>query len=309
MSVVAILLKYLKEIWFIVFELFIWLPNILNIFRRLCINVITAGRIPHHIAIIMDGNRRYAVKANMEKGEAHKIGSDKLTQTIDWCRQLGIQELTVYAFSIDNFKRSKDEVDILMNLLRQKFKEILEKPEKTQADGVCIRIIGNIVLLPEDLGKLASKVMIMTKYHKNFFLNLALSYSSKDELTTGAAAVVHGVNLNLIDPIDITPQLISDCLATNHSPNPGILVRTSGEVRFSDFLLWQMGTTNIYFVECLWPSFSIWNLLACVFSYQRCYIYPTEYQIEKLQQNTRVKEFLKYLREIRSAQIEKFAEM
>lgn len=279
----------------------------LNYFQRFCVNVIKAGRVPRHVAFIMDGNRRYATKSNMRKVEGHVRGFDKLAQTLQWCFELGIKEVTVYAFSIENFKRSQEEVEYLMELAREKFKKIHDEKEKLMSDGVCIRVVGNLALLPEDLKKSMAEAMIMTKDNNKLFLNVAFAYTSRDELATAVKTVIKSVELDLINPSDINEQLISHCLFTNHSPDPDLLVRTSGEVRFSDFLLWQIWNTNICFAEVLWPDFCIWHLLASVFQYQRCYEDIQKYQKTKVEHSTRVKRFLEYLNETRSTQIELYA--
>ncbi|KRT83815.1 hypothetical protein AMK59_3610 [Oryctes borbonicus] len=280
----------------------------LSYFQKFCINIVKAGRVPRHVAFIMDGNRRYATKSNMRKVEGHVKGFDKLSQTLQWCFELGIQEVTVYAFSIENFKRSKEEVDYLMELAKEKFRKLHDEKNKIMELGVCIRVIGNLDLLPEDTRKLIAEAVIMTKDNNKLFLNIAFAYTSRDELTTAVKNILKGVELGLINPDDINEKLISQCLYTNHSRDPDLLVRTSGEVRFSDFLLWQIWNTNVCFAEVLWPDFCLWHLLASVFQYQRCYADIQKYQpTQKIEQSTKVKKFLQYLDEKRSAQIEMYA--
>ncbi|GJQ72163.1 hypothetical protein Trydic_g3257 [Trypoxylus dichotomus] len=168
---------------------------------------------------------------------------------LKWCFELGIQEVTVYAFSIENFKRSQEEVDSLMELAREKFRKLHDEKNKIMELGVCIRVIGNLELLPQDIRKLIADAIIMTKDNSKLFLNIAFAYTSRDELTTAVKNILKGVELDLISPDDINEQLVSQCLYTNGSPDPDLLVRTSGEVRFSDFLLWQIWNTNVCFAE------------------------------------------------------------
>ncbi|KAK9722131.1 putative undecaprenyl diphosphate synthase [Popillia japonica] len=138
----------------------------------------------------MDGNRRYATKSNIKKVEGHVKGFDKLAQTLQWCFELGIHEVTVYAFSIENFKRSQEEVDYLMELAREKFTKLHEEKEKLMKDGICIRVVGNLKLLPDDIRKLMAEAMFMTRHNNKLFLNVAFAYTSKDELTTAAKTII-----------------------------------------------------------------------------------------------------------------------
>ncbi|XP_071571703.1 dehydrodolichyl diphosphate synthase complex subunit DHDDS [Temnothorax nylanderi] len=243
----------------------------LNWFQLLALKIIKTGQVPRHVAFIMDGNRRYANKRNIVKREGHSQGFEKMTETLNWCMDLGIREVTVYAFSIENFKRSKEEVDELMDLARQKFKRLLEEKDKLMEVGVCIRVIGNLSLLPEDLCKLIAEAMVLTKDNNKAFLNLAFCYTSRDEITHTIKDIVKGVKHTDILPEDINEDLIADCLYTYKSPNPDLLIRTSGETRLSDYLLWQIADSCVYFTDVLWPEFSIWHFLGAVFYYQRCY--------------------------------------
>ncbi|XP_015599506.1 dehydrodolichyl diphosphate synthase complex subunit DHDDS [Cephus cinctus] len=243
--------------------------NTLNWIQFLAVKIIKSGGVPKHVAFIMDGNRRYANKKRVEKVEGHTKGFDKLAETLQWCLDLGIPEVTVYAFSIENFKRSKKEVDGLMELARQKFQRVLDEREMLMEHGVCIRVIGNLSLLPEDLIQTITKAMYITKDNNKAYLNVAFAYTSRDEITHAVKDVVEGVKAGDILPEDISEKLMSECLYTNCSPEPDLLIRTSGEVRFSDFLLWQTTCSCIYFADVLWPEFSVWDMLAAVFYYQR----------------------------------------
>ncbi|CAL1673413.1 unnamed protein product [Lasius platythorax] len=243
----------------------------LNWFQLLALKIIRTGHVPKHVAFIMDGNRRYANKQNVAKIEGHVRGFDKLAETLSWCRDLGITEVTVYAFSIENYNRTKEEVDGLMELARRKFMRLLEEKDKLVEQGVCIRVIGNLSLLPEDMRKLFAEAMIITKNNNKATLNLAFAYTSRDEITHAIKDIAGGIKHTDILPEDITEDLISHCLYTYKSLNPDLLIRTSGEVRFSDFLLWQISNTCVYFTDVLWPEFSVWNLFSAIFYYQRCY--------------------------------------
>uniref|UniRef100_A0AAA9S0F4 Alkyl transferase n=3 Tax=Bos TaxID=9903 RepID=A0AAA9S0F4_BOVIN len=206
----------------------------LSFWERFCANIIKAGPMPKHIAFIMDGNRRYAKKCQVERQEGHSQGFNKLAETLRWCLNLGILEVTVYAFSIENFKRSKSEVDGLMDLAREKFSRLMEEQEKLQKHGVCIRVLGDLHLLPLDLQELVAQAVQTTKNYNN----------------------------------DVSESLLDKCLYTNHSPHPDILIRTSGEVRLSDFLLWQTSHSCLVFQPVLWPEYTFWNLCEAILQFQ-----------------------------------------
>lgn len=243
----------------------------LSCFQLLAIKILKTGHIPKHVAFIMDGNRRYASKNGMEKIGGHTKGFDKFAETLQWCRDLGIQEVTFYALSIENFKRKQEEVDGLLNLAEEKFEKLLCEKDKLKEHGLCVRIIGNYSLLPKSIQQLMAETMIFTKEHDKGFLNIAFAYTSRDEITHAIKNVIEGVRSGDILSEDIDENLISNCLHTSSSPNPDLLIRTSGEVRISDFLMWQISSACIYFTTVLWPEFSLWDFLNAIFYYQRCY--------------------------------------
>ncbi|ERL95139.1 hypothetical protein D910_12408 [Dendroctonus ponderosae] len=257
----------------------------------------------------MDGNRRYAKKHQVEKVDGHSKGFQKLSDCLSWCLELGIKEVTVYAFSIENFKRTNDEVDQLLQLAREKFAKLFEEKDKLMENGVCIRVIGNLTLVPEDLRKLIAKAMLMTRNNDKAILNVAFAYTSRDEIVNSLKVINEAVKNGDIVCNDINENLISYCMYTNQSPNPDLLVRTSGEVRLSDFLLWQTANSQICFTKVLWPEFGIWHLLACIFQYQRgC----KELQVDASRpfsniENNNVKTFLHKLDERRLKQLEIYA--
>lgn len=286
--------------------------NSLTTFQKFCIKVLKCGPIPKHVAIIMDGNRRYAKKQHVEKVQGHSKGFDKLSDCLSWCLELGIKEVTVYAFSIENFKRSEEEVNQLMQLAREKFSKLFEEQEKLMEHGVCIRVIGNLTLLPEDLRNLMAKAVLMTKDNSNAILNVAFPYTSRDEITNSVKVIVEAAKRGKIQAEDIDEDLVSHCLYTNQSPDPEILIRTSGEVRLSDFLLWQTSRSQIYFNKVLWPEFGIWHLLGCIFQFQVGYQElndqtENENSSKEYEPNDRIKEFLSKLNSHRLEQLQVYA--
>lgn len=281
--------------------------NPLTWFQTLCINILKCGPVPHHLAFIMDGNRRYATKTHIGKRDGHVKGFDKLAETLQWCLELGIREVTVYAFSIENFKRPLEEVETLMELAREKYKRLLEEKDQLMKDGVCIRVIGNLNLVPDDIRKSIAEAMLMTKENNKVFLNVAFAYTSRDEIINAITEVIDGYNCGDLEIDDIDPELLSYCLYTNQGSDPDVLIRTSGETRLSDFLLWQTAYSKIFFADVFWPEFSIWHLLAIVFKYQRCYnklIYHSKCITENL--NQRKQEFLSKVELHRLAKLKQY---
>lgn len=273
------------------------IDSTLTYFQKCCINVLKCGPIPKHLAFIMDGNRRFALKSNLEKSEGHVKGFDKLAETLQWCREIGITEVTVYAFSIENFKRSPKEVETLLRLATEKFKKLLEEREKIMAEGVCIRVIGNVKMLSVELQNLIIEAVTLTKNNKKAFLNIAFAYTSRDEIVNTAKTLVNAVNEDLLNVDDIDEPLFSDSLYTHASPNPDLIVRTSGEIRFSDFLLWQIANSQICFTDVLWPEFSIWHFLYCIFKYQRNCDNSSKQTVINKERSEKAKTFIDNLRQ------------
>lgn len=273
--------------------------NCVSFFELLCIKVVKTGRVPQHIAFIMDGNRRFAKKNSVDNSAGHYKGFDKLSETLKWCLDLGIPEVTVYAFSIENFKRSKEEVDGLMDLARDKFQRLMDELDQINEWGVRIHVAGRLSLLPEDLRVLVSKAMLATRYNYKLRLNIAYAYTGRDEISRAASHIVDGVKNNELAPEDIDDELVSRTLELGEAE---LLVRTSGEVRLSDFMLWQVSNTVLYFTDVLWPEFTVYNLLAAIIHFQRNAPPPKELvNISETKQ-----EFLDKMERQRWQQIEKY---
>jgi ditrans,polycis-polyprenyl diphosphate synthase len=236
--------------------------------QKFCGNVLKQGPIPKHVGFIMDGNRRYAKKADVTKIEGHTRGFEKLAETLRWCRDMGITEVTVYAFSIENFKRSPEEVDALVNLAKEKFEKLLEEQEKLDEEGVCVQIIGDWSLVPEKLKPLMAKSMLLTKNNTKTKLNVAFAYTSRNEMTRGIQHLVDGIDNGDLNQEDLSEELLEDTFQLLPAQPLDLLVRTSGETRLSDFLLWQSSESVLCFTTVLWPEFTFWHLLGAIFNYQ-----------------------------------------
>lgn len=235
---------------------------------RFCNNVLRAGNIPCHVAFIMDGNRRFARKRNYAHAQGHLLGFDKLSQALEWCLDLGILQVTVYAFSIENFKRSKEEVDGLMEMAREKFSRLLQERDFLDKNGVRVCVLGNISLLPTDIQELMAEGTEMTKHNDRAVLNVCVAYTSRDEMCSAMKDVAEGVSRQLLHTSDVSESLLEQCFYSDHPDPPDLLIRTSGEVRLSDFLLWQSTFSVLSFIPVLWPEFSRWHLYAGLLHYQ-----------------------------------------
>lgn len=240
----------------------------LSWFESLGCNVLKCGQIPKHVAFIMDGNRRYANKANIDKADGHKRGFDTLAKVLSWCREFGINQVTLYAFSVENFKRTTAEVDSIMNLARQKCDSILDELDKVNEAGIRIRVAGDLHMLPEDLRRKVEKIQDMTCNNNRAYLNICLAYTSRHELVAAIkqlSTLVH--EEKSLDTEDIDVNLFEQKLYLPR-PFPDLIIRTSGEVRLSDFMLWQCQNSMLVFVEALWPEISIWDFMKAIFYYQ-----------------------------------------
>jgi len=233
------------------------------------VKVLRQGRVPRHVAVIMDGNRRFARQAGQEVISGHRAGFEKLAETLQWCREIGIREVTVYAFSIENFNRAEAEVSDLLNLARDKFVKLLEEADKLNEAGVRVRILGNLSYLPADLRETVTKVERVTEANTESLLNIALSYTAREEITQAVRELAVSLAEDRVREHEVTEARLERLLYTSDSPAVELLIRTSGETRLSDFMLWQASKSITYFSPVLWPEFSLWQLLLGVFFFQR----------------------------------------
>ena len=206
-----------------------------------------------HIAIIMDGNGRWAKKRGLPRSMGHRKGAEVVKEICQAAGDAGIKYLTLYAFSTENWKRPQEEVDSLMDLLRQYLKSDLKELKEK---GVCIRFIGEREMLPTDILKSMEKLEAETANNDKMTLCIALSYGSRQEIVHAAKKVSELVKRGDIRAEDIDEKIFSDMLYTHDIPDPDILIRTSGEQRISNYLLWQLAYSEFFFVEAYWPDFT-----------------------------------------------------
>lgn len=233
--------------------------------------LVSWGGVPRHVAFIMDGNRRYADKEHIHKYEGHTHGYKKMVDVIHWCLHLGVQYISVYAFSIDNYKRTEDEVGMLMRLAEEKYSELMKDKTIKDKYGVEVRVIGDLSLSPESVQAAAARLMqsSMNLKKKQAVLNICFSYSATEELAHAVHDMQQAIHEGSILPEDVSPSLLLNCLYTLETPPVDLLVRTSGETRLSNFLLWQSSTACLYFTKCLWPEFSYVDFVHSILAYQR----------------------------------------
>ena len=207
---------------------------------------------PRHVAIIMDGNGRWAKQHKLPRSKGHEQGGRAVERVVDLCLAHGIPWLTLYAFSMENWGRPKAEVSGLMEML----KRFLEKSlPKMQEKGVCFRAIGELELLPEKCRDILTKAINETQGNSALQLTLALSYGSRQEITAAARKLASLAASGKLSPQDITPELLADHLYTAGMPDPDLLIRTSGEMRLSNYLLWQVSYAELWVTPVLWPDF------------------------------------------------------
>lgn len=222
-------------------------------------------KIPQHVAIIMDGNGRWARQQNLSRIDGHKKGSEVARKIVSKCSDLGISFLTLYAFSSENWRRSPNEVSGLMELLQHYLET---EAESLNNDNVRLKIIGERQMLPNNILRLVEAVELMTKDNTGITLIMALSYGSHAEITHAAKAVAQKVRDHCLTLEEITDEVISQHLYTHDIPDPDVLIRTSGEQRISNYLLWQLAYTELVFVDTYWPDFTPEEFVQTLLEYQ-----------------------------------------
>lgn len=209
--------------------------------------------LPEHIAIIMDGNRRWAKERGIETRLGHKEGAETLKKIAKYANKVGIKYLTVYAFSTENWKRTKEEIGALMKLLEMYVADFLNDKE---LENIKINVLGDVSKLEPSLQKSIKKAIDRTKDYTGLTLNIAFNYGGRDEITKAVKNIASKVKNNEISVEEIDENIVSDNLYTKSQPSPDLLIRTGGEKRISNFLLWQLAYTEFLFIDKYWPDFS-----------------------------------------------------
>ena len=222
--------------------------------------------MPKHIAIIMDGNRRWARERGKPASFGHKEGAKTLEKIVRYANKIGLEYITVYAFSTENWKRAEDEVKALMLLLQNYLDEYSKRAD---TENIKVKILGDISVLSEGMQKSIKKCMERTKDNTGVTFNIALNYGGRDEIVKAIKQISKQVKEGKINEEDITEQMVSDNLYTKGEPDPDLLIRTSGEIRLSNFLPWQLVYSEFLFIDKNWPDFEEKDLDEAIIEYQK----------------------------------------
>ncbi|MFW6109515.1 MAG: polyprenyl diphosphate synthase [archaeon] len=221
------------------------------------------------MGVIMDGNRRWARARDLVPWEGHWEGADKVENFLDWCLDLNIKTITLYSFSTENFKRDEREVTELFKLFESMLERVI-KSDRIHKNRVCIRAIGRIETLPEKLQELIQRVEESTQGYDDYYLNIAIAYGGRAEIVDAVHVIAEKVKMGQLEPSDINEQVIEANLYTSHLPypDPDIIIRTSGESRLSNFLVWQSAYSELFLVDVYWPNFRKIDLMRAIRGYQ-----------------------------------------
>lgn len=228
--------------------------------------ILDLNRIPKHIGIIMDGNGRWAKKRKLPRTMGHRAGVETIRKIIKECDRLGVKYLTLYAFSTENWKRPKDEVSTLMNLLVEYLKNELRELDES---GVIINYLGNINVLPDVARKALEDAKEKTKNNTGVQMNLALNYGGREDIIHGVKDALQDVLANRLEVDELTEETFKDYLYTKGQPDPELIIRPSGELRLSNFLLYQSAYSEFWFSDINWPDFSEENLQEAIIDFQK----------------------------------------
>jgi tritrans,polycis-undecaprenyl-diphosphate synthase [geranylgeranyl-diphosphate specific] len=228
------------------------------------------GAKPEHIAIILDGNRRWANDKALEPRSGHEKGAEKVDKLLDWCLRLDVKSVTLYAFSTENFSRSRDEVEEIMRIAEENMRKILTD-ERIHRNKIRVKVIGRVSFLPESLQQLIADVEATTHDYEEHFLNFAFAYGGRAEIADAAKKIAEKVNAGKLCPDEVNEKMFEQYLYTSHMPkqDPDLIIRTSGEERLSGFLLWQSAYSELCFLDAYWPDFRLIDLLRAVRTFQK----------------------------------------
>lgn len=225
---------------------------------------IDTTRIPEHIAIIMDGNGRWAKQKGQARSYGHQVGAETVHVIAEEAAKLGVKYLTLYTFSTENWNRPEEEINALMTLLMDSLEE-----ETFMKNNICFQIIGDVEKLPANVLERLNHCIKRTSANTGMCLTLALSYSSKWEITHAMKQIANKVKEGTLSVDDLTDQTIDEHLCTNYMPDPELLIRTGGEVRLSNYLLWQCAYSELYFCDTFWPDFKEEEFCKAIYNYQQ----------------------------------------
>ncbi len=239
-----------------------------RVYENKLISEIMEDRVPHHVGLIMDGNRRYAASKGFPAYFGHDMGMKKVEEFLEWANEIGIKVVTLYAFSTENFNRDDDEVKHIMDMFEQRFKEIATN-EKIIENRVRVKAIGNISMLPENVRLAIQEGESATENFNNMALNVCIAYGGRMEIIEAIKRILDGCNGGVISPDEIDTKLLSENLFTKGLPDPDIIIRTGGEVRLSNFLLFQSAYSELFFLNVYFPLIRKIDFLRVIRDFQR----------------------------------------
>ena len=219
--------------------------------------------VPKHIAIILDGNRRFAKRLMLKPWKGHEWGAEKVEKLFDWCKKLDIHETTLYCFSVENFNRPKLEFDYLMNIFRKEFENIIkDKASKIYKNKIKLNFIGRIWMFPKDIQEKINKLMEMTKDHKDHIFNFAMAYGGREEIIDAIKKLGRDIEDGNLKPEELNEEMFEKFLYMHSEPD--FIIRTGGDHRTSNFLAWQGTYSEWFFLEKTWPEFEKEDLIKCI---------------------------------------------
>ncbi len=240
-----------------------------KIYEKWLWNQVKNGEKLEHIAIILDGNRRWASENDLDPWSGHEKGADTVEQVLSWCDRLGVKSITLYAFSTENFRRSQQEVEAIMRIVEEKLRKLLTD-ERIHRNKIQVKVIGKVNLLPKSLQKLIEDAERATEHYNNQFLNFALAYGGRAEIVDAAKLIAEKVKNGELSIDEVNEDTFERYLYTSHMPkqDPDLIIRTSGEERLSGFLLWQSAYSELCFLDVYWPDFRMIDLLRAIRTFQ-----------------------------------------
>jgi tritrans,polycis-undecaprenyl-diphosphate synthase [geranylgeranyl-diphosphate specific] len=253
-----------------VFETLLSAVGVYRVYEGWLWRQVKNGEKPEHIAIILDGNRRWASENVLNPWLGHEKGAEKVEELLDWCLKLDVKSVTLYAFSTENFRRTPDEVEEIMRIAGERFRDLLTD-ERIRRSKVRVKVLGRVNLLPEELQQLIGEVEKSTEAYSEHFLNFAFAYGGRAEIVDAARKIAEQVQEGKLNPEKVDEKTFEQYLYTSHMPqqDPDLIIRTSGEERLSGFLLWQSAYSELCFLDVYWPDFRLIDLLRAVRTFQK----------------------------------------
>ena len=235
-----------------------------NLYKHPKFSLFMVSKAPRHIAIILDGNRRYAKKIGLQPWKGHNLGVEKLHKLLNWCIELGIKEVTLYSFSTENFRRTKTELNFLFNIFKREFNSMKNR-EDIFKNKIRVNVIGRLYMFPKDIRKAMLEIMEKTKKHNKFIVNFAMAYGGRQEIVDAVKKIME--NSKKLRQSQINEGLITKNLYLQSEPD--LVIRPGGEKRISNFLIWQSSYSELIFIDKLWPEFDKEDLVKCIEEFNR----------------------------------------